>query len=99
MLLKKSDVGKSLNEKITLLQNNHITKFKQIESKLISKEKSLLAQKYILDLNEFEKILDLLSKEIKKFRSDKKLSENKLIKIKIALKKSTVVLCSFRRIT
>ncbi len=83
MLLKKSDVGKSLNEKITLLKTNHITKFKQIESKLISKEKSLLAQKNILDQNEFEKKLDLLSEEIKKFRSDKKLSENKLNKIKI----------------
>ena len=82
-ILKKSEVGKSLNEKITLLENNHITKFKQIENKLISKEKSLLAQKNILDQNEFEKKLDLLSEEIKKYRSDKKLSENKLNKIKI----------------
>ena len=82
-LLNKSEIGKSLNEKITLLKNNHTTKFKQIESKLISKEKSLLAQKNILDQNEFEKKLDLLSEEIKKYRSDKKLSENKLNKIKI----------------
>ena len=83
LLLKKSEVGKSLDEKITLLKNKHITKFKKIESKLISKEKSLLAQKNILDQNEFEKKLDLLSEEIKKYRSDKKLSENKLNKIKI----------------
>ena len=83
LILKKSELGKSLNEKITLLENNHITKFKQIESKLISKEKSLLAQKNILDQNEFEKKLDLLTAEIKKYRSDKKLSENKLNKIKI----------------
>ena len=83
LLLKKSEVGKSLNEKITLLKNKHITKFKKIESKLISKEKSLLAQKNILDQNEFEKKLDLLSEEIKKYRSDKKVSENKLNKIKM----------------
>ena len=83
LLLKKSEVGKSLDEKITLLKNKHITKFKKIESKLISKEKSLLAQKNILDQNEFEKKLDLLSEEIKKYRSDKKVSENKLNKIKM----------------
>ena len=83
LLLKKSEVGKSLDEKITLLKNKHITKFKKIESKLISKEKSLLAQKNILDQNEFEKKLDLLSEEIKKYRSDKKISENKLNKIKM----------------
>ena len=83
LLLKNSKVGKSLNEKINLLKSNHITKFKQIETKLISKEKNLLAQKNILDQNEFEKKLDLLSEEIKRYRSDKKLSENKLNKIKI----------------
>ncbi len=83
LLLNKSEIGKSLNEKITLLKKKHITQFKQMESELISKEKSLLAQKNILDENEFEKKLDLLSEEIKKYRSDKKLSENKLNKIKI----------------
>ena len=83
LLLNKSEIGKSLNEKITLLKKKHISQFKQMESVLISKEKSLLAQKNILDENEFERKIDLLSEEIKKYRSDKKLSENKLNKIKI----------------
>ena len=83
LILKSSEVGKTLTKKINQLNNNHVVKFKEIESKLIAKEKTLLAQKNILDSTEFEKKLASLSEEIKKFRNDKKLSESNINKIKI----------------
>ena len=83
LILKNSEVGKTLTEKINQLNNNHIVKFREIENKLIAKEKTLLAQKNILDNSEFEKRLTTLSEEIKKFRNDKKTSETNINKIKI----------------
>ena len=83
LILKNSEVGKTLTEKINQLNNNHIIKFREIENKLIAKEKTLLAQKNILDNSEFEKRLTSLSEEIKKFRNDKKMSESNINKIKI----------------
>ena len=83
LILKKSEIGQSLDNKINKLKKIHITKYKEIEKKLIDKEKKLIAQRNILDEDEFEKKLDLLTKEIKKFRSNKKLSENELNKIRI----------------
>ena len=83
LILKNSEVGKALTEKINQLNNNHIVKFREIEKKLIAKEKTLLAQKNILDNSEFEKRLTSLSEEIKKFRNDKKMSETNINKIKI----------------
>ena len=38
-ILKNSEVGKTLTEKINQLNNNHIIKFREIENKLIAKEK------------------------------------------------------------
>ena len=83
LILKNSEVGKTLTEKINQLNNNHNVKFREIEKKLIAKEKTLLAQKNILDNSEFEKKLTSLSEEIKKFRNDKKMSEANINKIKI----------------
>ena len=37
--IKKLEVGKTLTEKINQLNNNHIVKFREIENKLIAKEK------------------------------------------------------------
>ena len=41
LILKNSEVGKTLTEKINQLNNNHIVKFREIEKKLIAKEKTL----------------------------------------------------------
>ncbi len=82
-ILNNSDVGKFLNNYIKKIKNENSTKFKLIEEDLLKKEKSLIAQQNILENEEFKKKLDLLTSEVKKYRSDKKKSIDKLNQIKI----------------
>ncbi len=82
-ILNKSEVGKSLNIYIEEIRNKNLIKFKEIENELVKKEKQLISQQNILNKNEFEKKLNILSGEVKKFRSDMKLSQDQLNKIKI----------------
>lgn len=82
-ILNSSEVGKSLNAYIKKIKNNDLVKYKKIESELISKEKSLIAQQNILDKKEFQNKLSILTSEVQKFRSDKQLSLEKLNNIKI----------------
>ena len=81
--MNNSEVGKSLNIYVDNIKNQNIQKFKEKENRLIKKEQSLLAQKNILNESEFEKKFDAFSDEVKKYRSDKKLSIERLNKIKI----------------
>ena len=82
-ILNNSNVGKSLNIHINKIKNVNSTKYKDIEDDLIKKEKTLIAQQNIINKDEFENKLKLLAEEIKKYRFDKKKSEDILNKIKI----------------
>ena len=82
-ILNNSNVGKSLNIHINKIKNVNYTKYKDIEDDLIKKEKTLIAQQNIIDKDDFENKLKLLAEEIKKYRGDKKKSEDILNKIKI----------------
>ena len=83
LILKESRIGKSLNNHISKIKEEHILKYKKIENNLIKKEKVLINQQNIMAKNEFEKKLTLLSDEIKNYREEKKISENKLNKIRV----------------
>ncbi len=82
-ILNKSEVGKSLNIYIEEIRNKNLIKFKKIENELVKKEKQLISQQNIINKDEFEKKLNILSGEVKKYRSDMKLSQDQLNKIKI----------------
>ena len=82
-ILNTSEVGKSLNKYIKELSNEYSIDYSKIEKNLVQKEKELIAQQNIIDKSEFEKKLSNLSKEINKYRSDKKLSQESLNKIKL----------------
>ena len=82
-VLNTSKVGKFLNNYIENIRNENLEKYKIIETELVKKEKLLIAQQNILDKDEFQKKLNVLTIEIKKYRSDKQLSFDKLKKIKI----------------
>ena len=82
-ILNNSNVGKSLNMHINKIKNVNSTKYKDIEDNLIKKEKTLIAQQNIINKDEFEKKLKVLAEEVKKYRFDKKKSEDILNKIKI----------------
>ena len=83
LILKESKIGRSLNNHIGKIKDEHTTKYKKIENDLIKKEKVLIKQQNIMDKKEFEKKLTLLSAEIKKYREEKKSSENELNKIRL----------------
>ena len=82
-ILKSSSVGKSLNLHLSKIGETNIKKYEIIEKELVNKEKQLIAQQNIIEKNEFEKKLAKLSREIKKYREDKKLSQNQLNQIRI----------------
>tara|TARA_Y100000816_G_C25752057_1_gene395402 strand:- start:224 stop:601 length:378 start_codon:yes stop_codon:yes gene_type:complete len=65
------------------LNSEYSKKYSKIEKELLEKEKKLLAQKNIIEDNEFNKKIRNLSDEIEKYKNDKKLSTDKLNKIKI----------------
>ena len=81
-LLNKSEVGKSLNIYIEEIRNKNQIKFKELEDELIKKEKLLISQQNILNKDEFEKKLKILSVEVNEYRSDKNSSKEKLNKKK-----------------
>ena len=82
-ILNTSEVGKSLNIFLDNKQNENNEKYKKIETELIKREKSLITQQNILSKDDFEKKIKLLSDEVKKYRSEKKKSFDKLKQIKI----------------
>lgn len=83
IILNESNVGKSLNSHLKSLNSEYSKKYTKIEKELLEKEKTLLAQKNIIEKNEFNKKIRNLSDEIDKYKNDKKLSTDKLNKIKI----------------
>ena len=83
IILNESNVGKSLNSHLKSLNSEYSKKYSKIEKELLEKEKILLAQKNIIEKNEFNKKIRNLSDEIDKYKNDKKLSTDKLNKIKI----------------
>ena len=83
IILNESNVGKSLNSYLKSLNSEYSKKYSKIEKELLEKEKILLAQKNIIEKNEFNKKIRNLSDEIDKYKNDKKLSTDKLNKIKI----------------
>ena len=82
-ILNSSEVGKNLNTYLEKIKNKNSLKYEKIESDLVNKEKSLIAQQNILDKEQFQKKLKKLTSEVQKYRSDKKVSLEELNKIKI----------------
>ena len=89
-ILINSNVGKSLNTHLKKIRDEYLNKFNKIEKSLIQKEKQLLSQKNIIAKNEFDLMLEKLSNEVKKYRSEKKLSQDNLNEVKIKNSKKII---------
>ena len=83
VILKSSKVGKFLNNHIEKKEIELKKKYAEIENDLKNKEKTLIAQQNILNKEDFEKKLKILSQEVQKYRSDKRSSYENLKKFKI----------------
>ena len=73
-ILNSSEVGKNLNTYIETIKNQNSLKYEKIESDLVNKEKSLISQQNILDKEQFQKKLKILTSEVQKYRSDRNVS-------------------------
>ena len=82
-ILNKSDIGKSLNDYLTKKKDENLKKLKPIETDLVNKEELLLSQQNIIEKKEFDKRVMILSEEIKKYRSEKKILNEKLKEIRL----------------
>ena len=82
LILNKSEVGIFVNSHIEKIRKEYYSKYKEQENRLIEKEKLLISQKNILNEDEFKKKIVILTEEVKKYRSDKKDSINRINKIK-----------------
>ena len=82
-ILNNSEVGKNLNKYIKDINNKNLLSYKNRESDLLKKEKLLLSQQNILEKSEFDKKFKNLSREVQKYRSDKKKYSEEIKQIKI----------------
>ena len=83
LILNNSEVGIFVNSHIEKIKKEYYSKYKEQENRLIEKEKLLISQKNILNEDEFNKKINVLTEEVKKYRSDKKESIERINKIKI----------------
>ncbi len=82
-ILKTSEVGKFLNAHIEKKKNKYTEKYKEIEKDLVEKEKTLIAQQNILNKEEFENKVQILTNEVQIYREDKKSNLDNLNKFKV----------------
>ena len=82
-ILSESIVGKFLNNHLENLGLEYSEKYNKLQNQLVEKENKLLAQKNIIEKNEFDKKLRNLSNEVKKYRENKKIEGDKINNVKI----------------
>ena len=75
-------LGKFLNNYLNTINDKKLLELKEIESQIIKKEQSLIAKQNIIEKKEFEQKLSQLSKEVQKYRLDKKKTLDDINKIK-----------------
>ena len=77
-IVKNSLAGKSIAEIIEKNNQINIKKFNDIETKLKSEEKEIIAQRNILNEEEFQKKINILKEKINDYRNQKKNEINNL---------------------
>jgi outer membrane protein len=85
-IMNNSLAGKSINKQLIEKNKKNVTKFKKIEEKLISEESKIIAQKNILNEDEYKKKILLFKKKISDFKIKKKEAINDFSKKKIEAK-------------
>ena len=77
-IVKNSLAGKSIAEIIEKNNQINLKKFNDIETKLKSEEKAIIAQRNILNDDEFQKKINILKEKINDYRNQKKNEINNL---------------------
>lgn len=82
-LLNNSEVGKSINQQIKILNDDNNEFFKATEKKLREEEEKIIKQKNILNQGDFEKKINELKKKINLYNNKKNIKMNEINKIKV----------------
>tara|TARA_B100001093_G_scaffold103659_1_gene95901 strand:- start:132 stop:656 length:525 start_codon:yes stop_codon:yes gene_type:complete len=80
LLMIKSKAGKFINDQVQSTHKSNIKKFKEMEEKLKSQEKKIIAQKNILQPAEFEKKISDLRIQANEYRMTRQKEIDKLNK-------------------
>ena len=89
-IMNNSIAGKSITEQIKKKNKKNIDFFNKQQKNLKSEEEKIIAQKNILDANEYKKKIVLFRKKISEFNKKRKNSANDLNKKRIVAQTSLV---------
>ena len=81
--MQQSIAGKSIKKQLENLYNKNLEKFKKNDEILRNKEKKLIAQKNILNQEDFQKELSSLRKEIINFQKEQVKAREDINKLRI----------------
>ena len=82
-IMQQSIAGKSIKKQLENLYNKNLEKFKKNDEILRNKEKKLIAQKNILNQEDFQKELSSLRKEIINFQKEQVKARENINKLRI----------------
>ena len=82
--MQKSIAGKSIIAQLKKKREVSISKFKKKEKEIFDKEKKLIAQKNVLNKDEFENKIKELRNEISNYQKDRNKTSNNIAKLRIS---------------
>ena len=82
-ILSSSNAGLSFLSQLKIINNNNLKKFKKSEKLIKEKEKKMISQKNILSEKQFNKEINLLKSDIKKYNDDRNKINNDFNNLKL----------------
>ncbi len=82
--MQNSIAGKSIIAQLKKTRETSISKFKKKEKEIFDKEKKLIAQKNVLNKDEFENKIKELRNEISNYQKDRNKTSNNIAKLRIS---------------
>ena len=82
-IMQQSTAGKSIIAQLKKKREASISKFKKKEKDIIDKEKKLIAQKNVLNKEEFEKKIIELRKEISNYQKERNKKSNEIARSRV----------------
>jgi len=82
-IMQKSIAGKSIIAQLKKKREVSISKFKKKEKEIFDKEKKLIAQKNVLNKDEFEKKIKELRIDISNYQKERSKTSNNIAKLRI----------------
>ena len=89
-IMQESVAGKSIMSKLKKKRESSISQFKKKEKDIIDKEKKLIAQKNVLNKEEFQKKIKDLRNEISKYQKDRNKVANEIATIRVKASKRLI---------